>query len=354
MFYPLFKQLAFLFDPESAHCKTLQLASRFPQLASVFAHPSLKDVNRYQIAVGPCTWPFPVGLAAGLDKNAQAIAFFSRLLFGAIEVGTVTPQPQPGNPRPRLFRLKPASLRNQMGFNNLGMEGVLRNIIATPANDRCLGINLGKNRWTPPQQTAADYCALYQKFAPIADYLVINISSPNTPGLRKLQQGVELANIVQALAGARKRHPCPLWVKVSPDLALPTINEILQVADHYHLAGLIATNSAVCDDYGPGGISGQLLFDQARNLRSRLLRCLEKYPRLHLIGVGGFASFDQIKAYWMEGGGAVQLYTSFIYQGPQLLVDIKRGIDHMLDHAGVASLGQWFEQRKIPPHSLLK
>ena len=335
--------MAFQLDPESAHQRTLSWLHRFPQLATLFAHPSLDNEDKYQIRVGNLTWPFPVGLAAGLDKEALAIPFFSRLLLGAIEVGTVTPLAQSGNPKPRLFRLaKEESLRNQMGFNNQGMEDIFYHIVRSPTA-RCLGVNLGKNRATPPEDAAQDYFKLYQKFAPIADYLVINVSSPNTSGLRKLQEKGELEKILAALAPARHRHPCPLWVKISPDMDLTDTDNIAQLAHTYKLTGLIATNTTVIKERGEGGVSGKLLYPRAKELRSHLLKTLKQYPELHLIGVGGFSSFDEIADYWREGGSAVQVYTALIYQGPKFLLEVKKGIDHMLKEAGVRTLQDWFK-----------
>ena len=262
--YGLFKQLAFRLDPELIHQQTLQMAQRFPQLAKVFIHPSLENSRRYQIRVGNLTWPFPVGLAAGLDKDARAIPFFSQFLLGAIEVGTVTPRPQSGNPKPRLFRLtREESLRNQMGFNNQGMEEVFKNIMRFPTA-KCLGVNLGKNKLTEQSSAARDYRILYEKFAPIADYLVINISSPNTPGLRNLQKKAELANILQVLGVARERHPCPLFIKISPDINPGDADEIIELADHYRLAGLIATNTMANDDEGARGNKWKIAFCQGQ------------------------------------------------------------------------------------------
>ena len=341
MIYHFFKQLAFQFDPELVHRYTLDWLHRFPQLAEIFAHPSLENDNRYQIQIGDLTWPFPVGLAAGLDKDARAVPFFSKLLLGAIEVGTVTPKPQSGNPRPRLFRLpREQSLRNQMGFNGQGMEAMFRGLVQFPTA-KCLGVNLGKNKATTAQLAARDYQVLYEKFAPIADYLVINISSPNTPGLRALQQKSELEKILQTLEPCRERRPCPLFVKLSPDINFGDADEIVQLANAYRLAGIIACNTSVMEGRGPGGISGGLLFTRAKALRSHLLCSLKEYPHLHLIGVGGFSSFEQIKEYWQEGGRAIQVYTALIYQGPQLLVDIKNGIDQMLEQDNAASLEAW-------------
>ena len=313
-------------------------------MALIFAHPSLEHSRRYETRVGDLTWSFPVGLAAGLDKDAQAITFFSHLLWGGIEVGTVTPCAQSGNPKPRLLRLtREESFRNQMGFNNQGMEVVFKRLIQS-STGKCLGVNLGKNKQTRQQEAAHDYHVLYKKFAPIVDYLVINISSPNTPGLRDLQKKLELEKILHTLVESRKRYACPLFIKLSPDIDFRQVDEVIKLADHYRLAGLIATNTMLSDDGRPGGISGKLLFMRAKTLRSYLIKSLKRFPHLALIGVGGFSTFKEIKEYWEEGGRAIQIYTSFIYQGPPFLMEIKRGIDQMLQEAEVSTLEQWFEK----------
>ena len=180
--YSLYRRAAFCFDAESIHEQTIRIASRHPFLCSALFDPPLPD-KRLRLRAGGLDWNFPVGLAAGMDKNACAVDFFSRLPFGAVEIGSVTPHPQPGNPRPRLFRLPGEhSLRNHLGLNSSGASKVRENILRTPPMGKILGVNIGKNKTTSEERAPEDYRTLYQTFEPICDYLVINVSSPNTPG----------------------------------------------------------------------------------------------------------------------------------------------------------------------------
>ncbi len=293
-----------------------------------------------------------MGLAAGLDKNAAAIDFFSRLPFGAIEVGTVTPKAQEGNPKPRLFRLvEQESLLNRMGFNNHGMNAVLDNITSLEPASRpgCLGVNLGKNKITPADKAAIDYQVLYKKFCDVADYMVINVSSPNTPGLRDLQEESALAEIFDALADVRQFKNVPLFLKVAPDLPDQGLDACVSIAKKYKLAGLIATNTTIIPDIGVGGVSGQLLKQKSKRVRSYLLDRLRETPRIELIGVGGVASFDDVWEFWREGGRAMQVYTGFIYKGPGLLVDISKSIDVVLKKTNANDLAELLSDHKKLP-----
>ncbi len=267
----------------------------------------------------------PIGLAAGLDKNAEAISFLSYLPFGFIEVGTVTPVPQAGNAKPRLFRYPDEeSLRNCMGFNNLGMDLVFKNIENANRREKILGVNLGKNKITPNELAKNDYATLYQKFAPIADYLVINVSSPNTPGLRDLLQDSGLREIFQEVALKRKVCARPLLVKVSPDMTHEELTSVVELVKEFNLTGIIATNTTIMPERGAGGVSGKLLFQKARLTRQYLLEQLKETPEIELIGVGGFGSFEDCLDFWSRGGKLIQLYSSFVFQGPKILHDIER------------------------------
>lgn len=327
--YNLFKNIAFLMDAESAHEKTIWMAKHLPMSSKVFNSDDLFNSQKYAIDIGPVNWCFPVGLAAGLDKNGEAIDFFSGLYFGAVEIGTVTPKEQYGNDKPRLFRYPvDESLRNRMGFNNAGMDEVFKNVIKRNSK-KCLGINLGKNKVTANEKAYEDYQKLYSKFASVCDYLVINVSSPNTPGLRELQQKDSLKEILKSLEVLRSNRPCPLFVKLSPDMNDENILEAVETAIEFNLDGIIATNTTRIDSMGDGGVSGKLLYKKAKEKREFLLKHI-KQTNLELIGVGGFSSFEDVWEFWQQGGKALQIYTSFIYQGPNLLADIKNGIDSKL------------------------
>ncbi len=344
--YSSLKHVAFKIDPELAHELTLKGLSFFPNTCSHFFSDALMFSSpKYSLKLGRIEWPYPVGLAAGLDKNAQAIDFFSQLAFGFIEVGTVTPLPQPGNPRPRLFRYEnESSLRNCMGFNNEGAEQVFQNILSSHKNGKILGVNLGKNKMTSEKMAYNDYLILYEKFAPIADYLVINVSSPNTPGLRALQQTEHLKDLFNALASVRKKVSCPLFLKISPDLPIQQLDEILNLIREYRLEGLIATNTTIMPDRGEGGVSGKLLANKAKIFREEVLKRLDKdKDELTFIGVGGISHFSDIWDFWSKGGKILQIYTSFIYQGPDLLLSIKNSIDEILAFNDLPDLSELFQ-----------
>lgn len=331
MIYNFFKKVAFSIDAEKAHCLAISSISKHPSLfKKIFNQDSLN--NKYEVQVGNVLWDFPVGLAAGLDKNAEAIDFFSSINFGAIEVGTVTPKEQEGNTKPRMFRYpSEKSLRNCMGFNNEGSDFIFDKVRESERNSKVLGVNLGKNKNTPVDQASDDYQFLYWRFYDVSDYLVINISSPNTPGLRDLQKQDALKSILDSLVDLRDKNPVPLYVKLSPDLNYDDLPGIVQLAKEYKLEGLIATNTTIMEDRGVGGISGKLLRSRAKKLRGALLELLRDEPSIQLIGVGGISCFDDLWDFWKQGGKVVQIYTSFIYQGPQILTDIRNEIDNVLE-----------------------
>ena len=340
-FYNIFRKFAFALDPERVHINSLKWASRCPFFISSLLSETVKD-SRLNIRLGDLSWPLPVGLAAGLDKNGEAIDFFTRLPFGGIEVGSVTPWPQQGNPSPRLFRLaKEHSLLNRMGFNNVGSDQVLDNITRTCRHGKILGVNIGKNKNTPEEKAPDDYRILYQKFESIADYLVINVSSPNTPGLSAFQRSEELGRILKALEDIRSKTP--LFVKVSPDLSFDLLKGIVETVKDYNLQGIVATNTTVMPERGKGGISGRLLKEKAVQVREMLLGHLKETPQIDLIGVGGIDGFEDVLRFWKKGGRVVQIYTSFIYQGPQILMDIYSEVQGLLDKTGVADVNELLE-----------
>jgi len=317
-------------DAEKAHELILHLLHAHPHILSLPFRQEFPN-DKYALTIGEVRWPFPVGLAAGLDKNAECVDFFSSIGFGAIEVGTVTPKAQPGNKRPRLFRYpEEKSLRNCMGFNNGGSERVFENIKKIAFRDIPLGVNLGKNKWTNESNAPGDYQFLYDKFSKIADYLVINISSPNTPGLRDLQNAEKLKDLFRALEEGRKKTPCPLFLKLSPDMSFEDIPEVVKVVAEFKLNGIIATNTTIMKERGDGGVSGDLLKEKARQVRERILIEMKKYPDLSFVGVGGISDYEDLVTLWRAGGSAAQIYSSFIYQGPEILKKFKQGIDEDL------------------------
>jgi dihydroorotate dehydrogenase len=336
--YSAFKKIAFSIDPEKVHNITLDLLSRHPLLFSLVTDQGPLSSN-YQVQVGKLTWPFPVGLAAGLDKNCVALDYFSRTLFGAIEVGTVTPKPQEGNPKPRMFRYpEQESLRNKMGFNNLGANQILENIKSSINHGRILGVNLGKNKITLEEKAFEDYLFLYEKFSPVADYLVINVSSPNTPGLRDLQRSENLRIIFNSLKNVRSLYPKPLYLKISPDLSFEDVGPIIDLVKEFKLEGIIATNTTIMENLGEGGISGKLCFKKSREMRKYILERTKESPEIQVIGVGGISCFADLLDFWKMGGKVVQIYSSLIFQGPHILNNFKMGIDKYMKKTGSKNL----------------
>ncbi|OIQ20740.1 MAG: dihydroorotate dehydrogenase (quinone) [Bacteriovorax sp. MedPE-SWde] len=327
MLYKIFKPIAFSLDPEFVHDQTIDFCSKHPHWAKFIGRKDLtQDLS---LKVGNLKWDFPVGLAAGLDKNGQCYDFFSSLGFGAVEIGTVTPLAQPGNPRPRLFRYKnEQSLRNCMGFNNGGAQLMHDNISRIKCKGPPLGINIGKNKITPDETAFEDYVSLYDQFKAEADYIVVNVSSPNTPGLREHQSKMGLESILSQLN--RRESDCDLFVKISPDIDLDSVNDIVECVGKYGATGIIATNTTIMKDRGVGGISGKLLFDKSQKIRQKCLDATASSD-IELIGVGGFSNFDQIENYWRCGGRSLQIYSSFIFQGPQILSDIQSRIVGLME-----------------------
>jgi dihydroorotate dehydrogenase len=262
--------------------------------------------------------------------------------FGFVEVGTVTPLPQAGNPGPRLFRY-PAeeSIRNRMGFNNAGSDIVLKNIINSNRRSKILGVNLGKNKITPNEKAFEDYASLYRKFSPIADYLVVNVSSPNTPGLRDLLAENGLRQIFEGLKGEQKIIKKPLFVKVSPDMTNEQLSAVVLLVKEFNLSGIIATNTTIMSERGEGGMSGKILYQKAKKTREYLLKELKETPELELIGVGGFSSFSDLKEFWSAGGKLAQIYTSLIYQGPKILFDIENELMSDYQKFGCKNFGEY-------------
>jgi dihydroorotate dehydrogenase len=331
MLYSLVKPLLFAIDPELAHDVSLEMLQRFRRLI-----PN-RRVDKPTRVMG-LDFPNPVGLAAGLDKNADYLGGLSRLGFGFIEVGSVTPRPQPGNPKPRVFRLtRHQSLINRMGFNNNGVDYLLERV-GQQRRDFVLGINIGKNLDTPVAQALSDYSLGFEKVYLSADYIAINISSPNTPGLRDLQHEDALEFLLAGIGQLRRkledRHQLrrPLALKLSPDLdqqAIPAIAELLR---KHEVDGLIATNTTLSREgvkdhrmsAEKGGLSGAALRERSRQLLSEFYRELgEDIP---IISVGGIDSAEEARLRFELGAKLVQLYTGLIYRGPGLVNAVSRSL----------------------------
>jgi dihydroorotate dehydrogenase len=334
--YPFFRSLLFRLDPEAAHGLTLsliRLAGQLPPvrglLRAVFRGPS-RPVNAFGLSFAN-----PVGLAAGYDKDGLGWRGLAALGFGHIEVGTVTPRPQPGNPKPRLFRLvEERAVINRMGFPGRGAAFVARQLSAPRPKNLVLGVNIGKNKDTPLEDAAADYLSLLSTFAPLADYLAINVSSPNTVGLRRLQARDTLQALLAALAEQRKQEvqrlgrPVPLLVKLAPDLADDELDDALQAVLDTGMDGVVATNTTLGRDgvrsplaAETGGLSGAPLRALSTQIVGKIAARTEGRPQgaLPVIGVGGVGSARDVQEKLDAGACLVQVYTALIYEGPGLV-----------------------------------
>ncbi len=331
MLYALARPLLFALDPESAHRLTLGLADA-AQAARLLALLAPRVPPAPVRAMG-LEFPNRVGLAAGLDKNAEHIDALAALGFGFIEVGTVTPRAQPGNPRPRLFRLPQAqALINRLGFNNVGLDAFMANI-ARARWRGVLGINIGKNFDTPLERAADDYIACLQGVYRAASYVTLNISSPNTRGLRALQEGEALDALLASLAQARERladrhgRRVPLVLKVAPDLDPPALRGVATAVRAPRIDGVIAANTTLARDgveglphaAEAGGLSGAPI--RARATRTLALLAAELAGEVPLIGAGGIMSGADAAEKLAHGAALVQLYTGLIYRGPALIAE---------------------------------
>lgn len=339
--YSAFKQLAFKFDPEFIHDLSIHSGHALPRVSKLFS--PLKYDSNLSLEVGPLHWKFPVGLAAGFDKNAMALEFFDQLGFGAIEAGTVTKKPQIGNPKPRIFRhLELKSVRNAMGFPNQGSESILQNITNSHHQISSLGVNIGKNKDTSEADTAEEYSYLYRMFAPVSDYIVVNISSPNTPGLRSFQKQELLAPILGAIKLEREKFEKPVFIKIAPDLSDDDLKMICEQSKNFDFNGVIATNTTIQHNYGKGGVSGAYIKSISQNIRKKVCEVLKEDPNQIIIGVGGIDSYEEIKEFWKNGGSFTQVYTSFIYQGPQMLKNIADAMRQDMQKYQVQSVQELF------------
>lgn len=337
--YPFFRSLLFRLSPEQAHALSLnaiRLAGALPPvryaLRQFFAAPP-RPVQAFGL-----TFANPVGLAAGYDKDATGWRGLTCLGFGHIEVGTITLRPQPGNPQPRLFRLpEDGGLINRMGFPGQGAAYAARQLSAKRPAGVILGVNIGKNKDTPNEAAAEDYTALMRIFAPLADYLAINISSPNTVGLRQLQARQALAGLLGELAVERARlqtglgRRVPLLVKLAPDLNDAELDDALEVIQASGMDGVIATNTTISRPYlrsaaagETGGLSGAPLADASTALIGQIVRRTQ--GRLPVIGVGGIMDAAGAQAKLKAGATLVQVYTGLVYAGPGLVKEIVKGL----------------------------
>lgn len=323
------------FDPETAHRMALLALKVAPLPTPPADDPVLATT------VGRLRLSNPVGLAAGFDKDGEALRSLARLGFGFVECGSVTPRPQPGNPKPRLFRLdEDQAVINRMGFNNRGLEAFADRLGRRPRGT-VIGANLGANKATDDK--AADYVAGLRRLRGLADYVTVNVSSPNTPGLRDLQGRAALDDLLGRLAEARSDDPTPVFLKIAPDLTPDDLAQIAEVALASGISGIIATNTMLSREGlksasrgEAGGLSGAPLFEKSTRVLAQLSQLT--HGLLPLIGVGGISSAEQAYQKIRAGASAVQLYTAMVYRGISLIPEVARGLDALLARDGFATV----------------
>lgn len=332
MLYPLLRAGLFCFDAEKSHYLALRLLKS--SYIEKLAQKRLAAFPQKPVKIFGLNFPNPIGLAAGFDKNGDYIAELQSLGFGFIELGTVTPQPQTGNPKPRLFRIPAASgIINRMGFNNKGVDHLVSNL-QKKRLPGIVGANIGKNSSTPLELAAEDYCFCLRKVYPWVEYVTVNISSPNTPGLRHLQSAHYLNQLLSQLDETqeqlwREGYPkIPLLIKIDPDLNDSALAELAQTLLLHRVDGVIATNTTLNHrlvshlPHGneAGGLSGEPLFQRSTLVLSQLAELMN--GKLPIIGVGGIQSAEDALEKFSAGASLIQIYTGLIYQGPSLIKNI--------------------------------
>lgn len=340
MYKNLIRPLLFKFSPERIHHLSFDLirvTSKIPLASGVLKSAGQLCDPRLEREVFGIKFPNPVGLAAGFDKDAKLLNELGAMGFGFVEIGTLTPKGQPGNPRPRLFRLpEDSSLINRMGFNNEGVEAAVRRLKKRKPGI-IVGGNIGKNKDTPNEEAARDYETCFESLYPYVDYFVVNVSSPNTPNLRALQEKEPLKALLMRLKtrNEAKKQPKPILLKIAPDLNEDQLDDIIEIMEETKLDGLIATNTTISRDglktpaadvesIGAGGLSGKALTNRA----TWVIRYLHSKSEgsFPIIGVGGIMTAADAIEKLEAGASLVQLYTGFVYEGPGLIKEINKAI----------------------------
>lgn len=335
MYKSIIRPLLFLFDPEKVHQFTfrwLKFVNKIPFVPALLrVRYRLRDKYLEREVFG-IKFPNPVGLAAGLDKNAELFSELSSLGFGFIEIGTVTPKPQPGNPPKRLFRLvEDEGIINRMGFNNEGVEAIVARLKKN--KNVIIGGNIGKNKWTENDKAHEDYLYCFEYLAPYVDYFVVNVSSPNTPNLRSLQEKEPLQKLLTLLQEANGKLPKskPILLKIAPDLTNEQLMDIIDIVEQTHIAGVIATNTTITREgltsekkAETGGLSGRPLTQRSTEVIRFLAE--KSQHRFPIIGVGGIHTPEDALEKLRAGASLVQIFTGFIYEGPSLIKRINKAI----------------------------
>ena len=364
LYKTIIRPLLFSKDPEESHEQTLALLARLEFLYGTLDRIYRIEDNRLKVKIGSLTFSNPVGLAGGFDKNAAAPKIISAFGFGFMEIGAVTAQAQPGNPKPRLYRLpEDHALINRLGFNNEGATAIAAKLAAREARGGLpaipLGINIGRTKIVETKDAVADFLSAFEKLFSHGDFFTLNISSPNTPNLRDLQEKTLLRDLLSAvqeknrqLAAAAKQGEKPVFVKIAPDMEFSQVDEIIEVVESVNLSGIVATNATAfmrntvksplgCE---PGGLSGRPITAMVTQFISHIYQ--NTRGRLPIIGVGGIFNaedaYDKIKA----GASAVQIYTGFVYEGPAAVKRINQGLIHLLERDGLKSIAEAVGQAK--------
>lgn len=332
--YKILRSLFFLMPAEKAHYTTMglfKIVSKLPFVQSIFQFESKPTT------LDGLTYKNKVGLAAGFDKDGKFLAELHTLNFGFIEVGTVTPKPQSGNPKPRLFRLKKdRALINRMGFNNEGLKALRTRLQAFRKKERncdmLIGINIGKNKTTPNENAVDDYVKCYEGLYSLADFFIVNVSSPNTPNLRELQNKGELKKILSALIAIRDTQDKwkPLYLKIAPDLRFAELDEIIDLQSEIAFEGIVATNTSIdrtilknsnkkiIDEIGDGGISGAPILEVSNSF----VKYIRSKSDMTIIGVGGIEDAASGQSKYDAGADLIEIYTGFVYSGPGLVKEL--------------------------------
>jgi dihydroorotate dehydrogenase len=354
----LIRPLLFRKDPEASHEMILALMARAEFLyAALEGFYKIED-PRLSVKIGPLTFPNPVGLAAGFDKNAEAPKMISSFGFGFIEIGAITAQAQPGNPKPRLYRLPgDEALINRLGFNNEGAEAIALKLDRLRARGRWptipLGINIGRTKIVETKDAVADFLSCFERLFHYGDFFTLNVSSPNTPNLRDLQEKSLLRDLVAAVREKNRRlarqagiDPKPVFVKIAPDMEFAQVDEIIDVVESERLTGVVATNATAFmrknlrSPYGsePGGLSGRPITNMVTAFIAHIYKVTQ--GRLPIIGVGGIFDAQDAYAKIRAGASAVQIYTGWIYEGPSAVKQINKGLLRLIERDGLKQISQ--------------
>lgn len=350
MYKGTLRPLLFRLDPERAHHAALGAASLLGRM-SFFRLAARVVYHCEDPALEMCCFGMkfrnPIGLAAGFDKDARAVPFLASLGFGSLEVGSVTGKPQPGNPRPRIFRFsRDLALINRMGFPSMGADAVSEKLSTLRARYRdlpALGINLGKTKAVPIDDALSDYIYSFERLQQYVDYVALNVSSPNTPELRKLQERQRLLALFRGIQECNKRN-IPILVKIAPDLEPAELDDVLACCEEARISGIIATNTTFSRDglslptEEAGGLSGRPLHRKSLDMVSYLFRATR--GRIPIVGVGGIFTAQDAWDFFCAGASLVQIYTGLVYEGPSVVRNIKSGLLSLLKHNGVTRLSE--------------